>query len=60
MLRPAQLYEDKLQKANLESWYDMRNQYWHGWCSENKIKLEDNNGGYHQFVSVDKDDNVIG
>ena len=60
MLRPAQLYEDKLQKANIESWYDLKNQYWNGWCSENKIKIHDNNGEYHQFVSVDKDDNVIG
>lgn len=60
MLRPAQLYEEKLQKANIESWYDLKNQYWNGWCSSNKIKLEDNNGEYHQFVSVDKDDNVIG
>lgn len=60
MLRPAQIYEEKLQKANIETWYDLKNQYWNGWCCANKIKLEDNNSEYHQFVSVDKDDNVIG
>lgn len=60
MIKPALLYEEKLQKANIESWYDMRNQYWHGWCSEYKIALESNNSQYHQFVSVDSEDNVIG
>ena len=60
MLKPAQLYEEKLQKANIESWYDLKNKYWHGWCSEYKISLDNNNGQCHQFVSIDKNDNVIG
>lgn len=60
MLKPAQLYEEKLQKANVESWYDLSNQYCNSWCCDDEIVLEKSNGQYHQFVSVDKNDNVIG
>ena len=30
MLRPAQLYKDKLAEENIMSWYDPRNIYWNG------------------------------
>ena len=59
MLKPAQLYKDKLQEENIKSWYKPENIYWHGGTSEYTIELPDNNGSHH-FVSVDSNDNVIG
>lgn len=60
MLRPAQLYKEQLDKKNIESWYKQENIYWHGGTAEYAIDLPDNNGNCHCFVSVDKNDNVIG
>lgn len=60
MLRPAQLYNGQLEKKNIESWYKPENIYWHGGTAEYTIDLPDNNGNCHCFVSVDKNDNVIG
>lgn len=60
MLKPAQLYENELQKKNIATWYDQRYMYYHSGIGAYKISLEDNNCEKHQFVSVDKDDNVIG
>lgn len=60
MLKPAQLYENELQEENIKSWYDQRNMYESGcpgfWC----IEFSNNNHDCHQFVSVDKNDNIIG
>lgn len=60
MLKPAQLYEDKLKAENVKSWYKQENIYWNGGCGAYEINLPDNNYDSHHFVSVDKDDNIIG
>lgn len=60
MLRPAQLYKDELQKKNYETWYDPRYMFYNSGTGAYDIQLADNNCDKHQFVSVDKDDNVIG
>ena len=60
MLKPAQLYKDELQKKNIETWYDQRYMYYHSGTGAYDILFADNNCDKHQFVSVDKDDNVIG
>lgn len=59
MLKPAQLYAEELQKKNYETWYDKRYMYYGG-LGACDIELADNNCDKHQFVSVDKDNNVIG
>lgn len=59
MLKPAQLYAEKLREENIKSWYKLENMYWHGGACETEIELPDNTGN-HCFVSVDKNDNVIG
>lgn len=59
MLKPAQLYKEKLQEENLKSWYKPENIFWNG-GGDCQINIEKDNYGCHQFVSVDKDDNVIG
>lgn len=60
MLRPAQLYKEKLQEENIKSWYKPEDIYWHGGAGDCNIDLPDNNYESHCFVSVDKNDNVIG
>ncbi|MBO5068991.1 MAG: GNAT family N-acetyltransferase [Roseburia sp.] len=60
MLQPAWLYKDKLQEENIKSWYNLENMYWDGGTGSSQINIQDNNYDCHQFVSVDKDDNVIG
>ena len=60
MLKPAQLYKDELQKKNIETWYDQRYMYYHSGTGAYDISFADNNCDKHQFVSVDKDDNVTG
>lgn len=60
MLIPAQLYKEELNKKNYETWYDQRYMYYHSGTGAYDIQLADNNCDKHQFVSVDKDNNVIG
>lgn len=60
MLRPAQLYKGQIKRKNIESWYKHENIYWHGGTAEYEIDIPDNNGSSHCFVSVDRNDNVIG
>lgn len=60
MLKPAQLYKDKLQEENIKAWYRTENMYWNGGTGDSQITLHENNYDCHQFVSVDKEDNVIG
>lgn len=60
MLKPAQLYKDELQKKNIETWYDQRYLYYHSGTGADEILFANNNCEKHQFVSVDKNDNVIG
>lgn len=60
MLKPAQLYKNKLQEENIKAWYKPENIFWNGGAYDSQINVLENNYDCHQFVSVDKDDNVIG
>lgn len=60
MLKSAQLYKEQLEKIQYKAWYNESYKYYNGSAGFNEIKLWDNNCDCHQFVSVDKDDNVIG
>lgn len=60
MLKPAQLYADRLREENIKSWYRPENIYWHGSAAEYDLQLPDNNGERHCFASVDKNDNILG
>ncbi len=60
MLKPAQLYQDRLQEENIKAWYKPENIYWNGGTGDSQINIQEDNYGCHQFVSVDKEDNVIG
>lgn len=60
MLKPAQLYEDKLKEKMINCWYDPRYKYYTGWVGGEEPNLPKNCYDSHNFVSVDKNDNVIG
>lgn len=61
MLRPAQLYADELSRLHIESWYNEEYIYFDYGLGSNVMEgLPDNNIDTHQFVSVDRDDSVIG
>ncbi len=60
MLRPAQLYADKLQEESIKSWYKPENIFWNGDVGEYTIQLPDNNKERDCFVSIDKNNNIIG
>ena len=55
MLKPAQLYKDKLQEENIKSWYKPENIYWHGGreCAyfRQYVRLKD--GKLHDSVSFE-------
>lgn len=60
MLKPAQLYEQSLQEENLAAWYRPENIFWNGGAGDSRINISEDNYDCHQFVSVDREDNVIG
>lgn len=60
MLKPAHLFKEELNRKNYETWYDHRYMYYHSGTGAYDIQLADNNCDKHQFVSVDKEGNVIG
>lgn len=60
MLKPAQLYAEELQIKNTEAWYKPENIFWNGGAGDSSVNLPDNNYDSHCFVSVDKNNQVIG
>ena len=60
MLKPAQLYKEKLQEENIKSWYKPENIFRNGGPADSQINILEDNYDCHQFVSVDKENNIIG
>jgi len=60
MLKPAQLYKEQLEEKEVESWYDLKNIFFHGWAGATLTDLADNNYECHAFVSVDSNEDIIG
>lgn len=60
MLRPAQLYKDRLYTEYVKTWYKPENIFYTGWTGDSIPEIPDNNYDSHHFVSVDKSDNLIG
>lgn len=59
MIRPALLYKDELQKKYIEQWYKPETNFYSTGANRT-VELCDDNSYTRQFVSVDKDNNVIG
>lgn len=60
MLRPAQLYKNKLYDEYVKTWYKPENMFYTGYIGDRVPEIPDNNYDSHHFVSVDKNDNLIG
>lgn len=60
MLRTAQNYEEQLRILYRETWYDEKYKYYYASPSTRDFSLPDNNYTSHCYVSVDKDNNVLG
>lgn len=60
MLKPAQLYKDRLYEEYIKTWYNPKYMYYTGWTGDQVLEIPDNNYGSHHFVSVNKMDNLIG
>ena len=60
MLKPAQLYKERLQEENIKAWYKPENMFWSFGTGADQINIREDNYNWHQFVSVDNQDKVIG
>lgn len=60
MLKPAQLYKDRLYEEYVKTWYKPENIYYTGWTGDSTPEIPDNNYDSHHFVSVDENGNLIG
>lgn len=60
MLKPAQLYKEELTKKVVSEWYTERYYYYSCGITARTPEIANSNYDACQFVSVDKDDNVIG
>ena len=60
MLKPAQLYKDRLLEEYIKTWYKPENIFYTGWTGDSLPNLPDDNYDSHHFVSVDANDNLIG
>ena len=59
MIKPAQLYKEELEKKMYEQWYKPETSFYSG-LGNSSVKLKEDNYDTRQYVSVDKDNNVIG
>lgn len=60
MLKPAQLYKERLQEENIKTWYKLENMFWSFGTGTVQININEDNYNRHQFVSVDDKDKIIG
>lgn len=59
MLKPAYLYKEELNKKVVENWDIFDDMYYYN-SARNIIKVADNTDEICQYVSVDKNNNIIG
>lgn len=60
MLKPAQLYAEQLKEENIKSWYKPEYIYYGDGARDSNGELPEDNYNSHCFVSVDKNDSLIG
>lgn len=60
MLDLAIKYREQLQQLMYDTWMNEKYKFWNCTNYSEKFELAENTWNYHQFVSVDKDGNVIG
>ena len=60
MIKPAVLYEEELTKKLRETWYDEKYKYYHFGNFFTDFDIVKDTFNNHQFVSVDKNNNILG
>lgn len=60
MLKPAQLYAEELKNLYTNVWYNLEYMYYSMGPGMELYTTSDNNGSHHSFVSVNKDNKVVG
>lgn len=61
MLKPACNYVSQLQELMKETIYEDKYKYYHeGYFNESELKISEGTWNGHTYVSVDKDNNVLG
>lgn len=60
MLKPALLHRDQLLDKEALCMFDLEYQYYSSWAGFTLTDIKNDNWEVHQFVSVDKDNNIIG
>lgn len=60
MIEVAQLHKGELEQLTNSIWFSEKNKYWNCSIYYEPLRLEENTWNAHQFVSVNKQGNVIG
>lgn len=60
MIEPAQKYKEELQELYYDIWYDDKYKYYNNGCYWSPLELREDTWNAHEFVSVDKDGNILG
>ena len=60
MLKPAILYQEELEKKIVETWHDEKYMYFRRTHYDEMISIENDTSSFHQFVSLDSNNEVIG
>lgn len=60
MLEPAIKYKEQLEKAQYGIWFDDKYKYWNCDVYYKTLEIDSDTWNRHQFVSLDKEGNVIG
>ena len=60
MIAPAQKYQDKLKEKFIDTWYDPKYKYYRASVYSQYDELPVNTWSSHNFVSLDKENNILG
>lgn len=60
MIEPAQKYKEELQNLYYDIWYDDKYKYYNNGCYWRACEVKDDTWNAHEFVSIDKDGNILG
>lgn len=60
MLRPAQLYDDLLEREFMKIWYVDKYKFWNFGSYYERFEVDDSTFVKHQFVSINSKEDIIG
>lgn len=60
MIEPAQKYKEELQELYYNIWYQDKYKYYNNCCYWTPLEFREDTWNAHEFVSIDKDGNILG